>query len=268
MEPKLTKGALDFFNACDLAKSMTGKTPEAGTQCWIFNMDDSGRVHRKCEKCPYMAEFQKTEAIRCEEKPAYALISLPEELTEKRLPEFKKIIDGLLAKNSKVLLLDCAALQQMSTPVLGIILRTFKILKEKQGELYLLNPTDTFTALLRSTMLIKILPFATSPEEVENRLRQRDEEVKSGEARRKEEEKIKLKQEAETLRCWDFWKGHHPKNATPCAICHYKASGSSRPCWVVVGEIEGLTFEYINEDCLDCQYYIKLNPEGDVEEIR
>jgi hypothetical protein len=155
----------------------------------------------------------------------------------------------------------------MSMPALGIMLHSFKMLKEKSGEIFLLNPTDSFTALLRSTMLIKILPFARSAEEAEARIKRKEEEIKTGEARRKEEETQKRKKEAETLRCWDFWKGHHPNNATPCEICHYKVSGSRSPCWNVVGEIEGLTFEYINEECLDCQYYIRLNPEGHVEEI-
>jgi anti-anti-sigma factor len=267
MEMKLTKGAVDFFNACDLAKSLTGKTPETGTQCWIYNMDEASRVNKKCEKCPYYNEFLKTEPLRLEEKGNYSLITLPAEIDEKRLPELRKLLDTALARSVKTLLLECSSLQQVSTLALGLILRTYKLLKEKSGELYILNPTEIFTSLLRSTMLSKILPTARSAEEVVALLQKKEDEIKSGEAKRKEEELAKRKKEAETLRCFEYWKGQNPANATPCSVCHFKVSGSTRPCWIVVGEIEGITFEYVNEDCLDCKYYIKVNPNADVHEI-
>lgn len=267
MENNLTRSAVDFFIACDLAKSLTGKTPESGTQCWIYNMDEAGRLNRKCEKCPYYSEFQKPETIGLEEKPAYALVKLPQTLTEKGLPDLRKILDGLVLKNARVVMLDCDKLEQVSTPALSVILRAFKLLKEKGGEFFLLNPTESFNTLLRSTMLIKVLPMARSAVEVEAMLARKAEEIKSGEAKRKEEEMLNKKKKAESLRCFEFWKGHHIKNATPCSICHYKVSGSISPCWTVSGEIEGITFEYTNEDCLDCSYYLKLNPDGDVQEI-
>lgn len=267
MENNLTKSAIDFFSACDLAKSLTGKTPEAGTQCWIYNMDDTGHLNRKCEKCPYYSGFQKPETIRLEETPAYCLITLPESLSEKGLPELRKALDTLLQKSVKVILLNCASLQQVTTPALGIILRTFKAQKEKGGEFFLIAPSDPLQMLLRSTMLAKVLPAARSVTDVEELLARKAEEIKSGEARRKEEEKLQRKKEAESLRCWEYWKGQHIKNATPCSICHYKVSGATSPCWMVVGEIEGIRFEYINEDCLDCAYYQKLNPGADVQEI-
>lgn len=267
MDVKLTKSALDFFGACDLAKSMTGSTPEPGTQCWILLLDDAGRPNKKCEKCPYFLEFQPKSALDVLDNPAYTLITLQGEIGEKQLPELKKLIDTSVAKAKPALLLDGSALTELHHAGLGMLLRAYKAVKDRKNEFFLLSPNEYFTGLLRSTMLIKILPLARSAEEVESYLQKKEESVKSGEAQRKEAEKQKRRQEAETLRCWDFFKGHNPKNATACAVCHYKASSPARPCWIVINEIEGVSFEYINEDCLDCPYYLKLNPDADVQEV-
>jgi len=267
MDATLSKAALEFFGKCDLAKGLTGQTPENGTQCWLFNMDENGRLNAKCAKCPYSAELQTTEAIRFEERPLIAVIVLPQELSEKQIPELKKVIDTLLPKDKKALVFDSRALEQIHTGALGLLLRTYKTLKERKSEFFLIQPGDLFMALLRSTKLSKILPIARSAEEVEEYLNKQDEAVKSGEAKRKEEERLQRAKEQETLRCYDFWKGHNTQNATPCAVCHYKASASKRPCWIIDSQIEGITFEYTNEECLDCNYYQRLNPNSDVQEL-
>ncbi len=267
MDFDLTKGAVAFFNACDLAKSLTGKTPETGTQCWIFNMDDSGHLNHKCEKCQYYKEFQKPETIRVEKKANLSLVFLPESMTEKGLPDLKKVFDGLINEGAKFVAVDCSSTKQINPQVLGTILRAFKSTREKGGEFFLLNPATPVAELLRSTMLIKIIPLSRSADDVERLIQEKEIEIKTGEAKRKAEEEEKKKKEAETLRCWDFWKGHNTNNATPCAVCHYKMTGATIPCWMIIGEIEGVTFEYINEECLDCRYYQKLNPEADAQKI-
>lgn len=267
MAEGFSENSKKYFKTCDLAKSITGQTPKIGTQCWIFVEDETGRLNKQCEKCPYFNEIQKEDEIKVEEKEKYAVIYLENIFKNNRVSELKKKLDTELEKGKNVLLLDCSKLVNIPDQGLGVILRTFKTLKEKKGELFLLNPSETLVSMLNSTMLFKILPVISSVSEAEEILRKKEEEIKTGEEKRKAERKRILLHEAHTLRCWDFFKGHNPHNATGCAECHYKASGSKRPCWMVIGNVDGIIFEYLNEECAGCAYFRKFNPRGEIEEL-
>jgi len=124
-------------------------------------------------------------------------------------------------------------------------------------------------------MLIKILPVASSESAVESQILKKEAEVASGEAAAKEQKRLKQLEEAKkkleavkASRCWEFFKGQNPRNVTACSECHYKAmGGNDHPCWIVVGEVEGITFEYVNEDCFECEFYEKHHPDDDVIEL-
>jgi len=264
MEVRLSKTSADYFNACELAKSITSETPNPGTQCWIFVMDDSGALNRQCEKCPYHAELTPESSVKTAENGASVTVTLKGEISEKRAVELKKIMDAQLKTKSSIFV-DCAGLTQIEPVALGILLRTYKLLKEKQGDFFLISPSDAMLAVLQSTLLIKIIPAVRSMDEAAHFIRKKEEAIRTGEARAQEEAKKKRLEEAKTVRCWEFFKGQNPQNATPCDVCHYKATGSAQPCWIIQSEIEGTTFEFVNEDCLVCDYFLKFNPEGDVE---
>ena len=55
--------------------------------------------------------------------------------------------------------------------------------------------------------------------------------------------------------CWVFWKNHNPKNATTCDECFKKIKPTGKPCWIVDGMIEGISFQYVDEDCESCHYF-------------
>ena len=58
--------------------------------------------------------------------------------------------------------------------------------------------------------------------------------------------------------CWEFWNSRNPRNATGCDECYRKISPTANPCWIVDGMIEGVTFQYVNEDCLACRYFLEF----------
>ena len=281
----LSSNAKSAFESCELAKSLTGALPEPGTQCWLFVQDDAGRLNKKCEKCSYYLEFQRAETIRVEHAKDEAVVFLKGLFTENRVAELKTALDGVLAKGVKTVCLDCSSLGQLPNTGLGVVLQCFKSVKAKDGHFFIINPQAPFKAELESTKLIKIFPMAATLEAArqvvqkhEAEMRKREEERRAKEAREKEEslakeartreEKKKQRIEAaKSTRCWVFFKGQNPKNATPCKVCHYKVSGSDRPCWLVVGSIDSVTFEYIEEECMSCAYYIKFNSESHVEAL-
>ncbi|MBL8028605.1 MAG: STAS domain-containing protein [Fibrobacteres bacterium] len=266
MSVKLSTASLTALNGCDIAKSLTGQVPEPGTTCWVYNMDDSGRLHKKCEKCPYLLEMQAPCNVTFSDKGGIGVITITGNVSETALPTLKKIADSSVS-SEKALAVDCSGVTAMCSPSLGLLLRLYKARKEKSSPFFLVAPSTGLLELLRSTMLIKVMPVVRDFTEVENAINKLAEDIKTGELRRKQEEEKKKLEEAATLRCWEYYKGQHPKNATPCAVCYYKASNSKNPCWVIIGNIDGVEFDYVDEDCLDCQYYLKLNPDADVIQI-
>jgi hypothetical protein len=66
-------------------------------------------------------------------------------------------------------------------------------------------------------------------------------------------------EEAETPKerppCHVYWDNHNPRNVTACDECFRKLTPSDVPCWIVDGMIEGVSFQYVNEDCDDCRYF-------------
>jgi anti-anti-sigma factor len=229
-------------------------------------MDDSGKLHKKCEKCPYLAEMQAPCNVTYVDKNGVGLITITGNVSESALPNLKKAADASVA-SGKAVAVDCSGVTAMCSPSLGLLLRVYKARKEKTSSFFLVAPSTSLLELLRSTMLIKVMPVVRELNEVDNAINKLEEDIKTGELRRKQEEEKKKLAEAVTLRCWEYYKGQHPKNATPCAVCYFKNSGSKRPCWVVVGNIDGVEFDYIEEDCLDCEYFMKLNPDAGVIEI-
>ena len=190
MEVRLSKTSADYFNACELAKSITSETPNPGTQCWIFVMDDSGALNRQCEKCPYHAELTPESSVKTAENGASVTVTLKGEISEKRAVELKKIMDAQLKTKSSIFV-DCAGLTQIEPVALGILLRTYKLLKEKQGDFFLISPSDAMLAVLQSTLLIKIIPAVRSMDEAAHFIRKKEEAIRTGEARAQEEAKKK-----------------------------------------------------------------------------
>ncbi len=262
----LSTAALQALNSCDIAKSLTGETPEQGTTCWVYNMDDSGKFHKKCEKCPYFNELQAPCKIAMADTANSTIITLSGNVNDAALPELKKTIDKH-TPNDKPIAFDCGAVLSMCSGALGLLLRVFKTRKERQQLFFLISPSGPMLELLRSTMLIKVMPTIRDHSEIETISKKRSEERETGELQRKMADEKKRLEEAAALRCWEYFKGQHPKNATACAVCYYKNSASKRPCWVVVGSVDGIEFDYIDEDCLDCEYFQKLNPDLDVIQI-
>ncbi|OGJ88773.1 MAG: hypothetical protein A2268_08545 [Candidatus Raymondbacteria bacterium RifOxyA12_full_50_37] len=267
MAQQISAAARSFLESCALAKAITGESPQLGTKCWMVYQDENGSLRKECAKCPYAAESLKGDSISVDQHDTHTVVSLGETLNDKRILELKKILEGLLAKEIKTIFLDCSSLIAIHSGGLGVVLRAFKEQKEKKRNLFLVNPTPAVTAILESTLLSRVFQSVLSIENTLNVLGRKEEEERSGEAQRKEEERKKQLEEARSIRCWDFFKGHNPANATACAECYYKHANAERPCWLIVGQVEGVEFEYISEDCLSCPYFLKFNPEGTLEAI-
>lgn len=267
MADTLSQKAAEFLSGCDLARGVTGSAPEPGTPCYLFAQDEAGRLNKKCEKCPYFEEMSKREGVSTREVPTGFVVEPKGILTEAHLPALKAALDLFPSKNKPQLLLDCSSLLSLPSQGLGMVLRAFKAARDRKQDFFLIGVRPAFRAALEETRLIKVMPQLDSVEEAEALLKKREEEIRTGEARAREEKKQKLIAEAKKARCWEFFNGNNPKNATPCEECHYKIRGPKQPCWIIRGDIDGVAFEYIDEVCTSCAYFMKFNPEGNLEII-
>ena len=58
--------------------------------------------------------------------------------------------------------------------------------------------------------------------------------------------------------CFDYWHGKNPKNADNCNDCFKRIKPTSRPCWLIESNSNGVVMQYVNEECVDCDYYLEF----------
>lgn len=268
MDINISENARQAFESCDLNKSITGKTPDTGTQCWIFYQDEKGSYNKTCLKCSYFKEFEEKSEIQynlLENKTSHIILS--GFINDKQSTNFKNTLEKAKLDKSQWILVDFSDAQKTSTPILGVLLRFYKSLDKNKVSLFVILKSGDVHTLFEITKLSRILPIVSDIEDANIRIDQHKQAVIQGEIEKKKQQKQKALEQAKTLKCWVFFNGQNPNNATSCEICHFKASGSNKPCWLIKGEIEGVEFEYTNEGCHDCSYYLKFNPDIEVQEL-
>ena len=76
-----------------------------------------------------------------------------------------------------------------------------------------------------------------------------------GEVARKQAE-VEAAKPKERPPCREYFKNHNPRNATTCDKCFRKINPTNEPCWIVDGIIEGVSFQYVNDECEDCPHFV------------
>jgi hypothetical protein len=121
---------------------------------------------------------------------------------------------------------------------------------------------DYLLTIFQSSKLTKILHFA--PEKAaamqlfDAAKRKREEAaLRAAEAARKAAEPVMPAppQRKKFIPCWEYWNNRNPRNATTCEECFHRQNPKGRPCWIIDGDVEGVTFQFVNESCADCRYF-------------
>jgi anti-anti-sigma factor len=248
-------------------------------KCWVIKgtyHEDQAQV-QKCRKCNYYQSLNRDSGIRANHETDLAVVSCSGTINQEKTDALSRVWAALKKHNKHKVLLDVSNVNNIYSCGLSILVKMHKETADAGGMLVVVGGRDHLHQILHSSRLTRILHLA--PEETAGRelfeavRRKREEEQRSKaeatakaaeEARRAAEAAKPKPQPKKFVRCWDYWKGRNPNNATTCDECFQKQNPKPQPCWIVEGVVEGVTFQFVNESCVDCRYFHEFGtvPQG------
>jgi anti-anti-sigma factor len=230
-----------------------------GIKCWVMKgayADENTKQQAACQKCKYYIMMNRESGIVGNYQSDVAIINCEGVLNNDRTKALEQVWDTLKKNRKFKVLLRIEKLNNIYSCGLGLFIKMHRETAAEKGQLIVSGAHGYVMAVLESSKLTKVLKLTADEHEaatVFNELRKKEEE-----AAKPKVEEVKVKQpEAPKKRppCYVYFKNHNPRNATNCDECSRKINPSDQPCWIVEGIIEGISFQYVNEDCEECPYY-------------
>lgn len=231
-------------------------------KCWVIKgvyQEENREQFQRCLKCPYYAKMHQNSGINAKISSDIAVVSCEGCINNDKTRAIDQVWQNL-KKNSKYkVLFDISNVTNIYSCGLGELIKIHKEADAKKGILVLMGAQPNVVSILENTKLTRFLHTAPDQDSAvsifRNLNRKQVEETVAAVTVDKQDQS----QPKERIACWEYWKNRNPKNATTCDECYKKASKNSDPCWLVDGIIEGVAFQFTNEECIGCSYYDEYN---------
>lgn len=173
-----------------------------------------------------------------------------------------------LKQNEKFnVILDLSQVNNIYSCGLGLLVKMHKEAQANKGMLVVTGVQGYALAIFTSTRLSKLLYMAadhSAAVQLFDLQRKKIEEALEAERKAAENEVIikqtaSIKKPSKRIPCWEYFQNNNPANATNCDECYKKSAPSLDPCWIVQGLIEGISFQYVNEECETCDYFLEFS---------
>ncbi len=257
-------------------------TPEEldNIRCWVLKgvyQEENKAQLLKCRKCNYYLMLNNNTGIESDLRTDIAIVTCDGVINNDRTRALEKVWETL-KKNSKYkVIIDFSNVNNIYSCGLGLLVKMHKEADAANGAIFITGAQGYVLSVFTSTKLTKILHLAADKQaalEFFDLQRKKIEEAKAAkiaaekeaaerEAKEREEAaKIAAAKKAarKQIPCWEYFKNHNPANATNCDECFKKQAPNGIPCWIVDGFIEGVSFQYISEDCEACAYFLEFGP--------
>lgn len=169
----------------------------------------------------------------------------------------EKVWETLMGNGKYNVILDISQVNNIYSCGLGLLVKMHKDAQVNNGMLIVTGVQGYALAIFTSTKLSKLLFMAADQKAAlqlfnlqKKKLEEAGKEINTGSA-------DSIKPPRKRIPCWDFFENHNPGCQINCEECSKKISPSRDPCWIVEGLIEGISFQYINEKCETCGYFLK-----------
>ncbi len=257
--------------SCFVWKSF-GENPQdlESIKCWILkrgNREDSETPDERCLQCPYYHSLNQEPGIVSETEPDsnLAVISCEGTINSNRNKLLGKTWQALKAERKSHIILDLSKVTNIYSFGLGTIITIYKDTQLVKGLLVVLCPEGYIRNMFHVTKLSRIVKIAGNRREAVEAI-QAHRQIQAKKAAQTAVGKETIRQRKapkERVACYVYWKNKNPRNATSCDQCFKRVNPSNQQCWIVDGMIEGISFQYINEDCERCAYFEEFGSSGD-----
>jgi anti-anti-sigma factor len=236
-------------------------------KCWILKgvyNEENKEQYKKCRLCNYYLSMNRESGIMSDFDAELAIITCEGTINNERNTAFEKTWQTLKKRNKNKVLLDISRINNIYSSGLGTIITIHKDTQSAKGLLVIVCPEGYVKNLFTVTKLSRILTIVNDQREARDAF-DAYKLLQSKKVSLDVAPKEPLQKKAEPKQrpaCFNYWKNKNPRNATACDECIKKIKPSQQPCWIVDGMIEGISFQYVNEDCESCQYYVEFGLTG------
>lgn len=229
-------------------------------KCWVIKNiyhPDQKQQLAKCRKCAYYIQLNKN-SISSDTSKVAAIIKCTGSLNNDRTRALEKVWDTVKTSGKLFFILDFSEVTNIYSCAMGMLVRIFKDIEKLNGHLILSGANHFTLNILKSFHFDEILQMEADISDalgtINELIHQEEEEKRLKDEAEKEVEAAKIAAR-KRAHCWEYFNDYNPKNATQCNECFRKITQNTSPCWIVDGFIEGISFQFVCEECLDCSYY-------------
>jgi anti-anti-sigma factor len=241
---------------CYVWKSFADNPDELeNVKCWVLKgayQHDNRKQLVQCQSCEYYQALNIKSGIDSSLQTTSGRISCQGVLNNDRTRVLEQVWASIPPQARKRVVLQLGELNNIYSCGLGMLIRMHQETEQAGGILVVEGASGYVEELLHSSRLDRILNLSKSEAESHALFEKFEQSTPPTTAAPAQSPSA---QPLTKVPCFEYWNNHNPKNATNCDECFQKKEPSSRPCWIVDGVIEGVSFEYVNEECEQCEYY-------------
>ncbi|MBD3322509.1 MAG: STAS domain-containing protein [Chitinivibrionales bacterium] len=230
-------------------------------KCWVLKSvhhQENRDLLKKCLKCRYYLMMNRDTGLVSDFDADIAKVSCEGVINNDKTRAILEVWEKLKESKKSKVILDLSSVNNIYSCGLGMLVKVHKEAEEAGGLMVVVGAQGYVLASFESTKLSRLLKLAGDNREA----REIFDTLK-----KKKEEAVVRKEPGEKPRqrppCWEYWNNHNPGNATTCDECFKKINPSQEPCWIVEGMIEGVSFQYVNEDCESCDFFLEFGVPAD-----
>jgi anti-anti-sigma factor len=255
---EVTKCTKEEREACYVWNSFRDNPQDMdNVKCWVLKgayQEESGQQLKKCRQCAYFITMNHETGISSDSDADVAVVTCEGTINAERTKALEKVWDNLKQHNRVKIILDITRVNNIYSCGLGAIIKIHKEAVAAKGMLVVIVTEGYVTNLFAVTKLGRILRVVKSHRDAHDIF----ESMKKKEVEAKAVETVKPPPKPkERPACYVYFKNHNPKNATTCDECFKKIKPTGQPCWIVDGMIEGISFQYVDEECESCPYFME-----------
>ncbi len=224
--------------------------------CFIIKGRSQEKEQKKscgCGKCCYFKAINRDGLELKNGANSSLVIVCRGVLNDTKADAFTTIIQRFERIEPSNVVLDFTSVTNIYSSCIGKIVRLHLLCQKKGGKLIVAGAGQHLQVLMESLKLDRIFVLTTGVESAEQYLLALQKKKEA--AREKRDVSGRKLCNKGTQRCWEYFKGHNPRNATSCDECAVKSSDLKKPCWIIEKVSEGVAIEYVNEECCCCKYY-------------
>lgn len=228
-------------------------------QCWVIKgvyQEENTAQLQQCRKCQYYLKMNQNQGISSNINDEIALIKCEGSINNDKVKALDQVWSTFKKNRKFKVLLDISKVNNIYSCGIGELVKIHSESASNSGVLVIFGAQETVKKIFYAVKLDHLFNLASDQDAAMMIFKDlKKQELATIDAAKPKPSTIPVPQVKTRIYCWDYWKGKNPRNATKCDECFKKITKSKEPCWVIEGIVEGVSFQFTNDECLTCAYF-------------